>query len=333
MDFHNFDSEMSAEKRISRMFTVAKAVAILTVISAHITIRTSSVLANFYSAIGSIGVILFFISAGYYFKKEHPMVMLKKKSKTVVLPWAILGTLVYVINTFLSKGAFGVISYIEWMLGYKTYLYFVIVLLICFILFYYNNIVTQICAVLVTATSLILTNLGILDKVLETLHITNYQNVFNWVGFFALGLLLRRTKPQILFNIIKRTREVALILSAIATILISFLGYKVGYFSPLGWLYEIVSVWSILGLCTYSFMYNKVTVSISETSYAIYLLHMAFVGVLGKIFKIHIIFSIPANLIALAFTWLLILGMAFVAQKIKLGKLYSTCLGLRERRT
>ena len=60
-----------------------------------------------------------------------------------------------------------------------------------------------------------------------------------------------------------------------ATIAITLTGYKVGYFSSLGWAYELISTLSILGLCTFEFSYNKLSVSISEMSYAIYLSHLA----------------------------------------------------------
>ena len=74
---------LSFDKKISQMFTIARVFAILTVISAHITIRTSQVIANLYSTIGSIGVILFLITSGYYFKKEAPSVMIKKKMVSI----------------------------------------------------------------------------------------------------------------------------------------------------------------------------------------------------------------------------------------------------------
>lgn len=319
----------SGEKKISRMFTAARAIAILTVISAHTTIKTSEYIAGLYSAIGSIGVVVFFLISGYYFKRESPLVMIKKKLRMIIVPWVVIGSAVFVVNSLLAHSTIGITPYIEWMLGYKTYLYFVIVLIVCFVLFYYNNLITLITAVTLNAASVILTNAGILDPIVEKLHITNYINVFNWIGFFALGILLKRIDPDKLYRFIVKTRDISLGFSAVATILITFQGYKVGYFSELGWLYELVSAWSIFGLCTYKITHGKIMTDVSGSSYAIYLLHMMFVGILGKVYQLHFSISLFANIIVIVFVYLLIVVGRSVFYKINLGGVYDLLLGLR----
>lgn len=322
-------NNLSADKKISKMFTVARAVAILSVISAHTTIKTSTVVADLYSTIGSIGVVLFFIMAGYYYKKYPLMVLVKKKTVSIVLPWLVIGSVVWAVNSFLNSSSFAVGDLVLWLVGYKTYLYYVTVLLVCFALFYFNNIGTLILAIILNIASLALTVSGVLDPIIEKLHITNYLNVFNWFGFFAIGCLLKRINAEKLYGFIKKTRLIWILLSVMATITITLTGYKVGYFSPLGWAYELISMLSILGLCTFEFSYNKLSVSISEMSYAIYLSHLMFTGILAKIYGIHIATSLLANVIILVFIWLLLLACKFIAQKIKLGKIYNSIIGLR----
>lgn len=321
-----------AKNSISKMFDAANAMAILSIVSAHITIRSPEVLANLYATIGSIGVVLFLIKAGYYFKNYPFVVLVRKKFVSIILPWIILGSLVFVVNTILTSGIFNFSDWLLWLVGYKTYLYFVVVLLMCFLLFYKNNMVTLLGAIVINAFSLVLTACGVLEPVIEALHITNYLNIFNWIGFFAIGILLNRVNEEKLYLFIKSTRFIWIGLSVVGTGLIVLGGYKVGYFSPLGWLYEILSTLSILGLCTFGFMQNKLLSGISSYGYAIYLLHMMFVGVLGKIYGVHIVLTAIANIIVCLFIYFILYAGNYIATKIKLGKTYGTIIGLRKLR-
>lgn len=321
--------EVSAEKQISRMFAAARLFAILTVISAHIAIRNSAVIAKFYSAVGSIGVIVFFIAAGYYLKQDKPFLFIKKKAKTILLPWMVLGTAVYVVNSILNGSGLSLFSWVQWQFGYKTYLYFVPVVMVCFVLFYYNNLLTLIAAIILNGLSLMLTCSGVLEPVIVALHITNYLNVFNWIGFFALGILLRRIPVEKSFAFFKQTRLFALCLSVFCIVLITFTDYKVGYFSPFGWAFELVCTWSILGVCTFERAHNKFFVSVSEMSYAIYILHMMFVGVLAKVYGLHPALSLFANVIVLLFTWFVLTAGRCIAGRVKLAKVYNLFLGIR----
>ena len=317
-------------EEISRMFTVARSIAILSVISAHVTIKQSEIIANLYSTIGSIGVVLFFIMAGYYYKKYPFEVLLKKKVKSIVIPCIFLGSMVWMVNSALTDSGFSVTQLWLWLVGYKTYLYYVNVLLLCFLLFYFNNRMTLLMAIVLNAVSIILTATGFMAPVIEYLHITNYLNVFNWVGFFAIGMLLKRVDSETLYKFIKNTRYVWIVSSFVYTGIIAITGYQVGYFSALGWLYEIVSVLSILGICTFRFTHSKLLISVSSFSYAIYLLHMMFVGVLGKIYGRHIVVAVFANIIVLAFTHFVLVAGKYIAERIGIGKIYNICIGMRE---
>ncbi len=325
------EKKIDADKKISQMFVASRTVAILTVISAHTTIKASSFIADLYYAIGSIGVVLFFIMSGYYYKKYSPSELIKKKTVSIVIPWIIIGTVVYGVNTFLNSASFGISEWIMWILGYKTYLYYVVVLLFCFVIFYLRNTAVLIGAIALNAASIALTACGVMDPVINALHITNYLNIFNWIGFFAIGMLLRRINSHKLYDFIVKTRLVWILLSISSTLIISIGGYEIGYFTAIGWLYELISALSIMGLCTFSFMHIKPVSDISEMSYAVYLLHMMFTGIAAKIYGVHWTMSLFANLMVLLFTYLILLLGKFVARKIKLGKVYNLCCGLRTR--
>lgn len=317
------------ENKISAIFRNARAVAILTVIAAHITVKNLNWLSHLYSVIGSIGVIVFFIISGYYYKKEKFSILCKKKLISVILPWIILGSIVYIVNTLLAGNNITLLEWFKWLIGYKTYLYFIPVLLCCFLIFYYHNLISIIIAMAITAISLVLTVIGVITPILEMGHITNYMNICNWVGFFALGLLLKKIDPMKFYSFIKKTRWIWIISSLCFTILLIILQYKVGYFSALGWLYELIAAFSVFGLCSFEFMNNRLVFSISNFSYPIYILHMLFIGVLAKIYNLHLCLLMISNIIVLFAVWgLLCLGL-YIAKKIKLDKIYKICIGIR----
>lgn len=321
---------MTAEQQISKMFTAARVFAILSVISAHVTIRNSKIIANLYSAIGSIGVIVFFIAAGFYFKRETFVTFVRKKAKNILLPWIVLGSAVYVVNSVLNRSAIKIGDWGLWLIGYKTYLYFIPVLVICFLLFYFHNYISLGVAIALNALSLLFTSLGELEPIIEALHITNYLNVFNWIGFFSFGILLRRIPFEKCFAFFKRTRILALCTSVLCVVLVAFTGYKVGYFSPLGWAFELICAWGIFGLCTYSWTHGRVMKCVAEMSYAIYILHMMFVGGLAKLYALHSGISLFANVIVLTFTYLALAAGRYLAGRFKFETGYNLLLGIRQ---
>ena len=158
---------LSADNKINKMFLIARTIAILTFISAHTTIKSSVLIANLYSAIGSIGVVLFFIMSGYYYKKYPLLTLLKKKGLSVILPWVVIGSTVYVVNSILTSNVFAIDDLLLWLVGYKTYLYYVVILLVCFIIFYFHNTATLLIAIILNAISIFLTSLNIMDPIIN----------------------------------------------------------------------------------------------------------------------------------------------------------------------
>lgn len=81
---------------ISESLFVIKAFAILSVTAAH-CVYTDMYVQRLTSLIGTIGVPVFLIVAGYYFnKKEQWNVLAKKKMRRIVVPWIFMGG--YILN-------------------------------------------------------------------------------------------------------------------------------------------------------------------------------------------------------------------------------------------
>lgn len=320
---------LSNKNDISHMFIGAKAIAIVSVISAHIVIKNSVFLNNLYNTIGSVGVILFLIASGYYYKKYPFNILIKKKAVSICIPWIIMGTFVYIVNSYLLGTPIAISSLFLWLSGYKTYLYFVIILLACFLIFYVHNKITLLTAVILNIVSLTLTSVGIMQPIINTLHITNYLNIFNWIGFFAIGILLKSIDSDKLYSFIRSYRYILIGSSIIATIVISITGYEIGYFTMFGWVYELVCALAILSLSTYSIIYNRFAMSISELSFSIYLFHILFPGILSKIYHMNIFLAAISNILVLAVTYSLLIAGVFISSKLRLGKLYRIAIGLR----
>ena len=197
------------EKNISSMVTVARVFALISVVCAHITFPETvpEEIRTLYSSLGSVGVIFFFIAAGYYYnpKKYTFIALLKNKFISVCLPWLFFGSIYYVYKAILKPGehlslSFG--AYFKWIIGHETFLYFCTILLLCFLIFYRTNKPILISSVVITFISVMLTASGMWKPIIEALHITDYLNIFNWAGFFALGMLLKLIPAHILYNFV-----------------------------------------------------------------------------------------------------------------------------------
>ncbi len=279
---------VSPEKHLSHIFALSRLLAILCVISAHVTIKSPLWVTELYSAIGSVGVVLFFIISGYYYKQYPFGVLCRKKLRNVVL-------------------------------------------LVCFALFHaLRSVWFLLLAMVVNAVSLCLTALGYMQDVISCLHITNYLNVLNWVGFFAAGILLQRVRAEAIYRFIHSTRWLWMAASLGWTVFIVLTpGYSVGYFSTTGWAYELVSSLAILGLCSFRWKHDRLWLSLSAASYPIYLLHMMFTGILAKVYSLCLVTTLFSNVIVLLSVYLCIMGGGYLAKKARCEKLYAACVGMR----
>lgn len=321
--------EIDPNKRISVAFNVLKCICILLIICAHVNVSSFGLLGTIMNNFGIIGVPLFLICSGYYYKKKPFFNMLKSKFFSIVIPWLFLGSIVFLINALLLKEGISFSSYVQWMLGYKTYLYYVIVLLVCFVVFYHNCLISNIVFVLLSIVSIIATYYYGLGDFLSSIGLTNYLNVFNWFGFFALGLLLKRVDAARFLFFLRKSRFLFGVFWALITVYIACFNYKLSYFSLNGIFYEMISFFTVLGLGTIIKSENLVVSIMSKTTYPIYILHMALVGLCGKIYQLHVTTACIANIIVYIITIVLVLLGYFVFKKIKHTRIYSIFTGCR----
>ena len=185
-------SEKNAvELKISGSLYVLKALAIICVAAAHCPGFNSPFAESARALLGTLGVPVFLICSGFFFKRdEEAKTFWLKKLKTIVVPWLVWGVITFMIPVLAGTYKFGVLPLAKWIIGYKTWLYFVPVLLLCFVLFRISKArAWDIFMLTVFAASWILTYAKVLKY---GKLITEYQNVFNFTGFFLLGMFLRK---------------------------------------------------------------------------------------------------------------------------------------------
>lgn len=182
----------------SKSFNIIKAIAILSAITAHLNIPINncgiiiSIVTNFWAAFSITGVPAFFILSGFFYhRKENDMFEFwAKKLKFVVFPWLIFSFASYMLSCYLNS-KFSIMGYIKWMSGYYTWYYYMSMLILMYVIFKFlkqNDFLLCLCIVI-----------NILAIIFTTFHsdpilpfITNYLNIFHWIGFFALGVLMRK---------------------------------------------------------------------------------------------------------------------------------------------
>lgn len=323
---------MDYGKKISNTFIVARVFSLISIVSAHLYfINAPYAVEKVYSSIGSIGVVAFLIMAAYFYNtKKYTSIwhMLGNKFYTVGLPWLFLGSVSYLYNAMLSR-SFSVMAYLNWMIGNGSFLYYLTVLFLLFVIFYRTNTVILLTSIVVSVVSLMLTAAGVWTPVIEYLHITNYLNIFNWVGIFAMGVLMKRVDEQKLFLFFKKSRWIFAAAFVTAVTVICVLDIPTGYFSFVGIWLEILGVLSFFGISTIPILSNRLFADISNMSFTIYLIHMMIIGVFDVVFNINVITQILAVFVVIGICYVALFVCRWLIKIMKLECLLNPLFGFR----
>ena len=328
-------SLIDSKKELSEIVTYARATALVSIVSAHVQFSETACesIVHFYRMIASIGVVLFLIVAGYYYSPSHYgsfTGVMKRKLTTIVLPWFCLGSTGFLYNAILSRNL-SVSRYINFLLGNGSYLYYLSILILCFVVFYFVN-ARWFCVlcVFVNIVSLYLTQAGLLDALISTLGITNYLNLFNWIGFFALGLLLRRIEPVTIYQGIRKYRLYTIVAFILVYGCVFWLNTPTGYFSKFGWMLELVGAAAFFAVASYIPKNCRLVKRIAGYSFTVYLIHFMVIGVFDRFYNLAVPLQAIANLIVIAISLAVIELCLLIARKLKLERLAMLVLGVRK---
>jgi surface polysaccharide O-acyltransferase-like enzyme len=327
---------VDSAQKVSHTFTISRVWAILSVITAHATFRVDNAcVQDLLTSLGSVCVVMFFIISGYYFnpvKYGSLGAFLKPKVTSVLIPWLFFGTFVYVESALVMHKGLGLLAYGKFLLGHGSYLYYLTVLILCYVAYFYGvkkGRLHGLCAVslLVTVASLQLTAWGAWD--VTRIGLTDYLNPLNWIGYFCIGVWLKRADVYRLMTWCRRF--LWLLLPAYGGIfaLSYLLGDQMGYFGWLGMPLQLVGVMIIVGVSSFSRLDCKPLRYVSKASFGVYLLHMFSLPVVEKVLGYIPVETFLSPLVTLAATAAGFFVLQVICDKIKLGKVFRLLSGVR----
>lgn len=325
------------ERSISRCIWCAKAVAILTVIIAHSDFQNVRLgwLVILFQRIGSMGVPVFFVLSAYYYRptKYTSLRELLKSRKAIFFPWIILAGTCYLWSNLRMGKEINVQSCLQFVLGYNSLFYFLSVLILLQLLFYILRFVSirkmAGACIMLSIVSTELAAFGITDGIVARAGLTNYLNIFNWIGFFAIGLYLQTKENSKIIRYIKKNFIWAVLIWGILFALSGYIEHgQYGYFSMLGIFMESASVILILRLAWSICRYDWI-VQLGKYSFAIYLFHINIVPIVNKFLGGNVFGEIVSPFCTYIISFLVICCACGVLKNMKMNYLTKYLLGVR----
>ena len=229
---------------------------------------------------GQIGVPVFLIIGGYLFHGSdgEKRTFWKKKFKRLIVPWMICGTMPYLLYVFRIR-TFNALSWLKWVLGSGTWLYYATIyfcLLILFELFaIHKNEKALIACIIITA--LMLTFEAVDSNFGNAVGwFTPYLNILNWIGFFSLGALIKKK------NLLEQAlNQRAVFLSTFVFLLSIYLLYRNWIFTYFHILSALMEYSAFIILLNISYLLARkprpLAIKAGESTYFIFLVHMQIV--------------------------------------------------------
>ena len=195
-----------ATKTDERFFDVLRALAAFCVVCAHSAqVNILSGLPYIFSEVlnylGTMGVPVFFLISGFLFayNKKTLTEFWKGKAKTIVLPWFFCATVVW-LYVVLRKGGISFSNWLLFVLGYGHSTYYLTVLMALYLIFWKRTQTWFLCAMISVSVLSLLLTAWVVEPLYDGMFAQyNYLNVLNWLGYFAVGLLINKSNflPQL----------------------------------------------------------------------------------------------------------------------------------------
>ena len=313
--------------------SIVRALAIFSVVCAHVTDGSGSITNLVISSLGTYGVAVFFLLSGYVFSFEKRSfgAFCRRKLTTILIPWLFCGTLdwLYVV---LRKGG---ITFSGWVssIFVLSHYYYLTVLILCYVIMWRirGNRKMRFCLFFISALSVWLTGKGLLD-------VYPYSNVFNWIGYFLVGIeIAERSSLESVSEVLEKQTPWLMVLCVFAVAWEIYDRYAVSY-----WYHG--TILAIIPMVLLSFgiarklqsiresRFRSTLIGIGKVSFTIYLIHMPFAGVL-KFFvdrtgMVYLRFLLPFAVLTI------VSGIIFCIQvlplKQSLKRMINVVMGIRE---
>lgn len=320
----------------STAINISKALSILSVLSAHTvavsnTDLLSKAVSSFWVLYGEVGVIAFFIIGGFLYNRtpNDGITFWKKKFSRIILPWLICSTITYAIHG-IADHHLSAVEYLKWIFGSRTWYYYITLYILFLFLFkrFYNKDTILLLLMGIQTIVLILISFGV-STTIPWDFFTVYLNPLHWVGYFSLGILIRRHRWDRSIREHKRLRMLAYFLAAAS----GYFLYSSGIFSYFHIVSSLfcLSCYVIITDASYALSSRKAAKHIGDIgicSYCIYLLHMQIVQPIIYLIPDGLIKFLFAPIISLAIMLTLISIGIFVCSKLPFGEKVKALVGL-----
>lgn len=325
-----------------RAIYVWKAIAILSVVSAHVAGVNQNdpdllkACAKVLESWGTFGVPAFLITAGFFYEgslHRHDLkYILSNKLKGLGIPWLVCGSIVwgYVV---IRKGGASFGGWFQFIVGNTSYLYYMTVLTILYLI--YSIIHKREIFVYIGFS------VWIINYVMGTIKgfrtdISPYLNVITWSGWFFLGTVIQKKKLQT--KILYVTRKTWILCGTFVFGYIFLLCSKLQALSYWDILYPLIEIALLFAICYITSLVSKkineesIITKIGKNSFSIYLLHMPVAGITANLMNRfyvgrYIYFFRP--IIVLVITYLMIAVGEKIAYIVKMQNVYCVAIGKR----
>lgn len=316
----------------SQALYFVKAVAIFSAVAAHASVidtstRASTVITCLWDIFSSLSIGSFLITGGILYSRApgDTLRFWKHKAVTLLLPWVFCSGLTYIYRGLNGHGL-GLWGYVNWMLGNGTWYYYATIYVVMLALF---KPIWQRPPALwgcVGVNVLVLTGRAFGIHPFSWLPFSEYLNIFNWFGFFALGILLRRNGLKL------GPRTVPW--CAAAFLLAFAYVYRHGIFN---YFHIANTLYSAFGFFLLFALGRKLADSwmmpffreMGATTYCVYLLHMPIVQAVGRKIPVTFFHHLFIPVIGMGVMLVLIQCGKWITTRLPHGKFLRMLVGLR----
>ncbi len=329
------ENSQKLTSRESVALFILKAFAILSVIAAHtVVVDESNTINDFITSawviFGRVGVVIFFITGGFLYHRTDGdnKQYWKKKFFRIIIPWIICSCITFGIS-IIGGNNLSLLSFIKWIFGYGTWYYYIVMymlFLFIFKFFYKHNwVLYTLMAINVIALILKVAPLSFMTV---RWGVFDYLNPLFWVGYFSLGIIIRKYGLHT-----KLTNITSFIVGIISLMLTFTLVYKFDvftFFHPFTMLNCLAFALVLFNISYYLANKNvrKYLKPIGTSTYCIYLLHMQIVQSAMNLIPNGLIKYIFAPFLGLAIMMLLITVANWICKKLPFGDNLKMCFGL-----
>ena len=278
---------------------VMRSFAIFLVICAHVNICPEDALDKVQTCscilrcMALPGVFVFFLLAGYClgYNKRRIGSFFVHKIQTIIFPWIVTGTMVF-LWVYLRKHTLtlgSIYEYVRFILGIQTYLWYMTVLMILYIIFFlFRRWSAYLLLLLLSGLSFIFVSKW-QPKVWNWGG--DYLNIMNYFPYFILGYYIYYYSGK--YDLFRRMVQGGLskakyLASLLCIISVGMMYYIVSSDIQMSyWNYRILPFVTItllvVCLVSYEFRNNKLLNRLGLHSFSIYLLHMPVAGIIVNI--------------------------------------------------